>query len=303
MSKGAEILRRLRYRVIGQIHASRLEPGDRLPSIRQLARESGADHRAVARAYRLLEEEGVVEIRPDSGVYVAPVVGVPIPEEEEAKWVAEVLTEGWERGIPRDRVARLLAGCGSARPRCACVESNEDHMVALAAELEEGFALEVEPVLVDPHARMEAVAEALPVEAELVVTSVFHAAAAARAAVERGRLFVPLTFCPTFTSEIDRRLAGGAVTAVVADLRFAERGQAYLAVTAHRARVDYVLADRVEREKIDFEAPDVLVTRAARRRLGLPDYHLLPGHRLISPASARTLCGAIVHVAMQAQAG
>ncbi|NNC32700.1 GntR family transcriptional regulator [Longimicrobium terrae] len=46
--------------------------GDRLPSIRALWREMGVDHRVVAQAYRILEDEGLVEVRGRSGVYLAP---------------------------------------------------------------------------------------------------------------------------------------------------------------------------------------------------------------------------------------
>jgi len=47
-----------------------LRPGERLPSVRALARRFGLHHNTVSAAYRRLEQEGWVEVRRGSGVYV-----------------------------------------------------------------------------------------------------------------------------------------------------------------------------------------------------------------------------------------
>lgn len=54
------------------IAAGALTPGSTLPSVRRLAVDLGVNLNTVARAYRLLEEEGFLEIRGRSGVKVAP---------------------------------------------------------------------------------------------------------------------------------------------------------------------------------------------------------------------------------------
>ena len=48
-----------------------LEPGTALPSVRQLARDLGVSLNTIARAYRLLENEGFLVIRDRAGVTVA----------------------------------------------------------------------------------------------------------------------------------------------------------------------------------------------------------------------------------------
>ena len=53
----------VRDRVIAGIHTGRLNVGDRLPSYREISDETGADLRAVARAYGVLEAEALVEVR------------------------------------------------------------------------------------------------------------------------------------------------------------------------------------------------------------------------------------------------
>jgi hypothetical protein len=90
------------------------------------------------------------------------------------------------------------------------------------------------------------------------------------------------------------------VTAVIADPRYGARGEAYLDVTPHRGQVRFVLADELGRRPgapLDLRSESVLLTRAARRRLRLPEYHLVPSPpTYISRESARELCEKIVEL-------
>ena len=49
-----------------------LAPGDSLPSIRQLANDLELDNKTVAKAYRLLERDGVVQSKGYRGTFVHP---------------------------------------------------------------------------------------------------------------------------------------------------------------------------------------------------------------------------------------
>lgn len=49
----------------------RYRPGDRLPSVRDLAVELRINPNTVAKAYRALQDEGVVESRPGGGNFMA----------------------------------------------------------------------------------------------------------------------------------------------------------------------------------------------------------------------------------------
>ena len=300
-----QTLQHLRYQIVGRLHVGRLGRGDPLPSIRRTARELGTDHRTVAAAYRALAAEGLVEIRPGAGVYLAgheDAAGVPGPPV--AEWLGEVLLEGWRRGMTRAEVGRLVARVAGSRVRCVVVESNEDHMVALTGELDERFSLEVVPVLVSPGADDAAAIPRFALAgADLVVTSAFHAAVTRAAARPTGRPVVVLSIDQSFGDEVNRRLTGRQVTAVVADPRFSARARAYLDVTPHRGAVRFVLVDDLHapgQPHVDLESDSVLVTRAARRRLGMPEYHLIPsGQPYLSPQSARALIAAIVELGLE----
>jgi len=300
---GERIERHLRYMITGLLHVGRLQRGVPLPSIRGTAASLGVDHRLVAAAYRALEAEGLVEIRPGSGVYLAADVSAEAVGSETAGWLGGVLLEGWNRGIPRAEVAALVERSAGSRVRCACVESNEDHMVAVTAELESAFSLEVRPVLVSPGAAAASIPDDAVGWADLVVTTAFHAVAA-RAAAQRARApCVVLRVNPHFAARVAAVLNRRDVTAVFADPRYSARAATYLDVTPHRGCVRFVMADEVGGD-VDLESASTLVTRAARRRLGMPDYHLVeppPGY--ISPDSARELFGAIVALGLAGTEG
>ena len=53
------------------IQAGILHPGDKLPSVRQLAVDNGINPNTVAKAYTQLESSGIVYNVPKKGVYVA----------------------------------------------------------------------------------------------------------------------------------------------------------------------------------------------------------------------------------------
>jgi len=60
----------IRTRVSEAVDAGDLEAGDRLPTVRGLADELGVAPGTVARAYRELEQAGVIETRGRSGSFV-----------------------------------------------------------------------------------------------------------------------------------------------------------------------------------------------------------------------------------------
>jgi len=295
---GEQAVRHLRYLIGGLLHVGRLKPGDPLPSIRGFASEVGTDHRVVAAAYRALEAEGLVVIRPGSGVYLAAGGSLRVQHAEaEESWLGEVLLEGWSRRVARHEVAALVHRCAASRVRCLCIESNEDHLEAVSSELRSDFSLDVAALLVSPSGGSGAIPRDAVAAADVVVTTVFHAEAGVRAAAAGGKPCVVLSVNPRFAAAVAQKLSQPSVTAVVADPRYVARATAYLEVTPHRD-VRFLLWDDPSlagKARLNVDGESVLATRAARRRLGLPEYHLVPAPpTYISPESARELFTVIV---------
>src|SRR4051812_13549573 len=64
-------------RVAGLIDKGTLRPGQKVPSVRKLSVQLGVSISTVLQAYRLLEDRGRIEARPQSGYYVRAAVALP----------------------------------------------------------------------------------------------------------------------------------------------------------------------------------------------------------------------------------
>jgi DNA-binding transcriptional regulator YhcF (GntR family) len=62
----------VRAQVVAAVHDGALTPGEKLPTVRALATELGLAVNTVAKAYRVLEHDAIIETRGRSGTFVAP---------------------------------------------------------------------------------------------------------------------------------------------------------------------------------------------------------------------------------------
>lgn len=312
MDPAAALSDRLRDRILNALHLGMLRPGDRLPSIRTLWRELGVDHRVVAAAYRTLEDEGLVEVRGRSGVYLAPQeqLGGELLAET-ARWMAGVLVEGWKRRLTIAEIPELIRRCtGSVTLRCAVVESNEDQMTAYAGELNEQFGLHPVPVKISPVPlpRPDRSVEFHWVEdvlrgCDLAVTTSYHSRLVRKAAENVGKPAVTLTVNSEVVEAIQRRLREGRLTVVAVDPEFGTRMRAmYLGEDGDPDQIRLILAE--SREAVAALDPDeaVILTRAARQLLGetgeMP--MLVPHSPTFSAQTARELLEVIIRLNVQA---
>ncbi|HET6860305.1 MAG TPA: GntR family transcriptional regulator [Streptomyces sp.] len=86
-------------------HALRLgllEPGDQLPTAREVVEATAINPNTVLKAYRELEREGLVEARRGMGTFVRRTLGARAPEDsalraELAEWAARARKAGLEQ--------------------------------------------------------------------------------------------------------------------------------------------------------------------------------------------------------------
>jgi GntR family transcriptional regulator len=89
-----------------------LEPGDQLPTVRQMAAELRVNFNTIARAYRILDENGVISTQQGRGTYVLE----PPPPERAANLRKEAidaltrsyLNEAGRMGFEPDEVQEML---------------------------------------------------------------------------------------------------------------------------------------------------------------------------------------------------
>ena len=108
-----QIVRGLRSLLV----AGELEPGEQLPTVRQLAGDLGLNHNTVAEAYRLLAKEGWLELRQGRG---ATVVARSSPRawraarETFGRHLADLTAKAIADGVPRTVIADELAAAAAA---------------------------------------------------------------------------------------------------------------------------------------------------------------------------------------------
>lgn len=299
MDKQTEISERLRLNLLGGLHLGLLKPGSKLPSIREVAEQHCVDHRAVARAYAELEADKLVEIRGRSGVYVAGSNATPaVVNDDRRTWLATLLVQAWMTQTSFPELNSLVRRVTLHQLRCVCVESTTDHLVALSSELAADFGFTVVPIRFVPQrdgtpefidrVRIETELRA----ADVIATTAFHAPALRDLCEQIGKPLITISIHPGIRDEIGKLIREGPVRVVLADPAFEARAQAFLGSITGGRNVQMVRATAYRRLQAD--GTRTLFTKAARRELGLPEFHLLAaGVPFISEDSAREICSVI----------
>lgn len=93
------------------VAAGELQPGEVLPSVRQLAKRLRINPATVVQAYRELEKEGFVEIRQGAGTFIREVEAkerLKARSEQALRLVRSMLKEAARLGLERDELAAVF---------------------------------------------------------------------------------------------------------------------------------------------------------------------------------------------------
>ncbi|MGD8403847.1 MAG: GntR family transcriptional regulator [Anaerolineales bacterium] len=109
---GVSIYTQIVEQIKQQVVAGELKPGDQLPTVRALALELRVNFNTVARAYRLLDEAGIISTQQGRGTYI---LDVPPPERTDKlrRQALEALTrdylsEAYHLGCSPDEINKAL---------------------------------------------------------------------------------------------------------------------------------------------------------------------------------------------------
>ncbi len=290
LQRRGEIVDILRQRTARALATGSICAGDRLASTREMAHELSADPRVVSAAFRVLESEGLVEIRARSGVYVrmdaaAARSSLVAPVDT----LTDVLTNAVVRGYAGPAfAARLHALVSRRRLRTVVLATMSDQVLGIARELSEDFGLDAVPLLVE---RMTSDAgRRMLKSADLIVTTERHHGSTMLLAEELG--------IPRLTMSIRRDLfesewalwRGEPVHIVVLDARFRSLIRKFLADSGAESAAARVHLATDDLSRIPCDAP-TYVTQAARTHIGkghVPGM-MIPPTRLFASDCVREL--------------
>jgi DNA-binding transcriptional regulator YhcF (GntR family) len=294
MERRLEIADLLRRRVKLGLHAGSLATGDRLPSTRELAADFEVDHRVVVAAYHQLVAEGLVEMRPRGGIYVANIpagaVREPMPPEH---WLRGILMQGRARDLSvRGVIDALRRATETIRLRAVVIHGVADQLTGMCRELEEDYGFEATGSSTDSLGNGHRPPELR--EADLIVSTPAYEPMVRRIAAQVEK--------PCIIADVRSDLIGGEwrlllrkpVYVIVRDAQFKSAVLSFFEGTKGKENLRVLVVDIDDITAIPPAAP-TYVTRGARDWLqtnGRADDvggRLLPSARTFSSATAEEL--------------
>lgn len=111
LQDGSEVpvFKQIRNQIVMGISDGRLQPGERLPTVRALAEEIGINSMTVNKAYQLLKQEGYIMADRRNGVRVREsFVGAAGLSPEAEEQLHRLISEARIRGVTRDEFVEVV---------------------------------------------------------------------------------------------------------------------------------------------------------------------------------------------------
>ena len=254
------------------------------------------DPRVVLAAYQTLAEEGLVVLKPRSGVYVAPATS-PSDERPPSKdFLADTLVAAVVRGFSLTRFTDdLRTAALGRRLRATVIAATEDQAHGLSRELKVDYGFETTTLLPEDLKEAATIRSAIQ-RTHLVVTTKASEKEVSEVAERTGKQLMVVDIRPAFVEKEWKDLIRlGRAYIVAADPRFLEVTRRHLEKVMDLRNVRMMIVDRDDLTTIPPQAP-TYVTEAARQKLGkfrIPG-RLIPPPRLLAENSVRTLVAFIV---------
>jgi DNA-binding transcriptional regulator YhcF (GntR family) len=298
-----DISARLRRRLLNALHLGRLRSGDRLPSAREIAAEFSVDQRTALSAYKELVLQGLVELRPRSGMYVADTSDRSRARLTDlARWATDVFLQGTRRDVaPIELPSRLRRCLETMKLRCACLECNTDQLRSLCVELQTDYGFETVPIELDSVGDADGRRQIRDVD--LLITTKYHTSEVQRIARAAGKPAIAISLRSDLVDEFLTELARGPMYFVAVDPRFEAKLRELFRDTPGFDNLRTAIMGRDDLASIPKGAPTHLMQPV--REL-LPHSELVrrspPPGRVFSVESVREILAFLIGANLQAMA-
>ncbi|MBI1387372.1 MAG: GntR family transcriptional regulator [bacterium] len=108
---GVPVYRQLMDQMKYYIASSTLSSGDRLPSIREMAKTLAVNPTTIVKAYTELAHEGVIDMQHGKGAFVSEASGRMSEREKEKairRLARQLVVEARQMGAPKERVIEIV---------------------------------------------------------------------------------------------------------------------------------------------------------------------------------------------------
>ncbi len=303
MSKRSSVLAAsIREQILNALKSGLWQHGAKLPSTRVMSARLGVNTRLVTRAYEELANEGLVELRPRSGAYIAtdrPLTrGLPAGITE--RWIVKVLAETVRLEAPASKVAEWLRrATDTVRLRAFVIAPTTDQVEGLKRELRVFYGLEAFGATID-----ELSIDVMPVElvqADLIISIESTWKKAAELARAVGAAEICVSVRGDIVGPVWESFMRAPTYVVVSDVRFGAVLASYLSGKQGASAVNVLVAGRDDTGMIPSDAV-VYVTEGARIVLGEQPLNgmILPQVQVISTKSSSVILQFIVAANMGA---
>lgn len=301
-SRSTAIVEALRGRTLRGLQAGTLEPGERLPSARELVNEFNVDHRIIVAAYRQLADEGLVTIRGRGGIYIADTsansAGLPsLP----VNWFVDMFTEAFAHEIPGPELPEWMRrSIETLRLRAAVISTTPDQVSGLTRELRDDFGLSVDGFSGPALAVMSPHPTSLR-RADVIIATRAQAEIASKIASEIGKPLVLIDVRPDLVVGDWALLLRHSVWAVVASAEFGAILRDFFAGVRGADNLHILVLGRDDLAVIPEGGPTYVTQQVRELLAGTPIRgRILPPARTIATESARALYGFIVRANLDA---
>lgn len=250
----------VRDQLINLVHFGAMAPGYRLPTVRQLARDGEINLKTAFKIYRALARAGLVEIRPQSGIFVRSGRGKMEQAYRQSVrlFVERVKAEAALLNLTPQRLAHLLAkdGLVPERVTCAVLECNREQTRLFCAELERQLGVRAIPLeLFAPSPPRDAAS--ILRKADFLLTTDFHWEEGHKTAQRYRKKILRLRLDPSFIRMILAAARRGPFTMIITDTSIQQR--------MRQAMAQYLKPAEIDRIRLVHESDLAGIAEAAAR--------------------------------------
>jgi GntR family transcriptional regulator len=210
---GAIIVDQLRDRIVSGLYLGHWQPGERLPSIRDIAEAENVDRKTAAAAYRRLQGEGLVRVRARSGVYLRAEPGrdpgIQPLHRLYRRWLEHTYEGARALGLDTLSILEILDAVAAVEERrIPVVEADWTQAESLAHELRDRLHVRTVPLL-PGDLRLD---DPVVVHAPFIITTPYLRGKLGRTVGERP--VIELILSRSFIQELRERLTSGSALVV-----------------------------------------------------------------------------------------